>query len=90
MGLAASGRRWIWACAPWCGCSSRARSAPSSRVITVRKTIDGIIATACIATACIEAKLPLVFSDRDLLPYVEHLGLEAETGVAPPVAEKRD
>jgi len=40
--------------------------------ITVRKTIDGII-----ATACVEAKLPLLFSDRDFLPYVEHLGLEA-------------
>ena len=40
--------------------------------ITVRKTIDGII-----ATACIEANLPLLFSDRDFQPYVEHLGLEA-------------
>lgn len=40
--------------------------------ITVRKTIDGII-----ATACVEAKLPLLFSNRDFLPYVEHLGLEA-------------
>ena len=42
-----------------------------SRGITVRKTIDGII-----ATACIEANVPLLFSDRDFLPYVEHLGLE--------------
>ena len=42
------------------------------RGITVRKTIDGII-----ATASIEANLPLLFSDRDFLPYVEHLGLEA-------------
>jgi len=42
------------------------------RGIPVRKTIDGII-----ATACIEANLPLLFSDRDFLPYVEHLGLEA-------------
>lgn len=40
--------------------------------ITVRKTIDGII-----ATACIEANVPLLFSDRDFQPYVEHLGLEA-------------
>jgi predicted nucleic acid-binding protein len=40
--------------------------------ITVRKTIDGII-----ATACIEANLPLLFSGRDFQPYVEHLGLEA-------------
>jgi len=42
-----------------------------SKGITVRKTIDGII-----ATACIEANLPLLFSDRDFRPYVEHLGLE--------------
>ena len=40
--------------------------------IAVRKTIDGII-----ATACIEANLPLLFSDRDFQPYVEHLGLVA-------------
>ena len=39
--------------------------------ITVRKTIVGII-----ATACIEANMPLLFSDRDFQPYVEHLGLE--------------
>ena len=39
--------------------------------ISVRKTIDGIIATACIA-----ANLPLLFSDRDFQPYAEHLGLE--------------
>ena len=42
------------------------------RGVTVRKTIDGII-----ATACIETNLPLLFSDRDFNPYVEHLGLEA-------------
>ena len=42
------------------------------RGITVRKTIYGII-----ATACIEANLPLLFIDRDFLPYVEHLGLDA-------------
>jgi len=40
--------------------------------ITVRKTLDGII-----ATACIEAALPLLFSDRDFLPFVRHLGLVA-------------
>lgn len=43
-----------------------------SKGITVRKTIDGII-----ATACMEAQLPLLFSDRDFLPYVQYLGLEA-------------
>jgi len=26
--------------------------------------------------SCIEANLPLLFSDRDFHPYVEHLGLE--------------
>ena len=44
---------------------------PTRIGVTVRKTIDGII-----ATACIEANLPLLFNDRDFLPYVEHLGLE--------------
>ena len=43
-----------------------------SRGITVRKTIDGII-----ATACIQANLPLLFSDHDFEPYVEYLGLQA-------------
>jgi hypothetical protein len=30
-----------------------------------------------IATACIEANLPLLFSDRYFQPYVEHLEQEA-------------
>ncbi|MCF6263877.1 MAG: PIN domain nuclease [Xanthomonadales bacterium] len=38
--------------------------------ITIRKTNDVII-----ATFCIENKLPLLFSDRDFIPFVEHLGL---------------
>jgi len=42
-----------------------------SRGITVRKTIDGII-----ATACIQGNLPLLFSDRDFQPYVDYLGLQ--------------
>ncbi len=42
------------------------------KVITIPKRIDEII-----ATACIEANLPLLFSDRDSQPYVEHPGLEA-------------
>jgi hypothetical protein len=48
-----------------------------SKGITVRKTIDGIIATACNCCAeafGYEAHLPLLFNDRDFLPYVEHLG----------------
>lgn len=40
--------------------------------ITVRKTIDTII-----ATHCIESGLPLLYSDRDFDPFVEHLGLRS-------------
>jgi predicted nucleic acid-binding protein len=42
------------------------------RGITVRKTVDVII-----ATFCIEAKHALLFSDRDFIPFVQHLGLDA-------------
>ena len=38
--------------------------------ITIRKTNDAII-----ASYCIENKLPLLFSDRDFLPFARHLGL---------------
>jgi predicted nucleic acid-binding protein len=38
--------------------------------ITIRKTIDTLIATRCIVD-----DIPLLFSDRDFLPFVEHLGL---------------
>jgi predicted nucleic acid-binding protein len=37
---------------------------------TIRKTTDVIIATFCIENA-----LPLLFSDRDFIPFVEDLGL---------------
>jgi len=37
---------------------------------TIRKTTDVII-----ATFCIENQLPLLFSDRDFIPFVENLGL---------------
>jgi len=37
---------------------------------TVRKSVDNWI-----ATFCIENKLPLLFSDKDYIPYVEILGL---------------
>lgn len=40
------------------------------RGITIRKTIDSFI-----ATYCIEHKCPLLFRDKDFLPFVEHLGL---------------
>lgn len=38
--------------------------------ITIRKTADVII-----ATFCIENQIPLLFSDRDFLPFVKHLKL---------------
>ena len=42
------------------------------RGITVRKTADVII-----ATFCIEQNLPLLFTDKDFKPFVDHLGLIA-------------
>jgi len=41
-----------------------------ARGITIRKTIDTLI-----ATRCIEDGLALLYSDRDFDPFVEHLGL---------------
>ncbi|WP_127347367.1 type II toxin-antitoxin system VapC family toxin [Pseudidiomarina mangrovi] len=38
--------------------------------ITIRKTTDVII-----ATFCIERQMPLLFTDRDFIPFVDHLGL---------------
>ena len=38
--------------------------------MTIRKTNYVII-----ATFCIENNLPLLFSDRDFIPFVDHLGL---------------
>jgi predicted nucleic acid-binding protein len=38
--------------------------------VTIRKTIDTLI-----ATRCIQDKLPLLFSDKDFQPFVLHLGL---------------
>ena len=40
--------------------------------ITTRKPIDALI-----ATFCIERNFPLLFTDRDFNPFVEHLGLRA-------------
>lgn len=45
-----------------------------SKGLTVRKTIDCII-----ATYCIEHKLPLLQADRDFEPFHEHLGLKRAT-----------
>ncbi len=41
-----------------------------ARGITVRKTIDTLI-----ATCCIQRDLALLYSDRDFEPFVAHLGL---------------
>jgi hypothetical protein len=41
-----------------------------ARGVTVRKTIDTLIATRCIADGH-----ALLYSDRDFDPFVEHLGL---------------
>ena len=40
--------------------------------ITIRKTIDTLI-----ATRCIEDGLTLLHADRDFLPFAQHLGLKA-------------
>ena len=40
--------------------------------ITIRRTTDVII-----ATFCLENKLPLLFSDKDFIPFVDHLGMKS-------------
>lgn len=40
--------------------------------ITIRKTADVII-----ATYCIENKVPLLFTDKDFIPFVENLRLKS-------------
>ena len=40
--------------------------------ITIRKTADVII-----ATYCIENKIPLLFTDKDFVPFVENLRLKS-------------
>ena len=40
--------------------------------VTVRKTIDTVI-----ATRCIKSNFILLYSDRDFDPFVEHLGLRS-------------
>ncbi len=46
-----------------------------ARGITVRKTIDTIIATRCIAN-----DIALLYSDRDFEPFVQYLGLRSALG----------
>lgn len=40
--------------------------------ITIRKTADVIIATFCISN-----RIPLLFADRDFIPFTKHLKLQA-------------
>ena len=40
--------------------------------ITIRKTIDTLI-----ATSCIEKEISLLYSDRDFDPFVQHLGMRS-------------
>jgi predicted nucleic acid-binding protein len=40
--------------------------------VSIRKTIDTVI-----ATRCIESKYTLLHSDRDFEPFVQHLGLRS-------------
>ena len=40
--------------------------------LTVRKTVDSII-----ATYCIENRLPLLHADKDFQPFHQHLGLKS-------------
>ena len=51
-----------------------------ARGITVRKTIDTLIATRCILDG-----LPLLYSDRDFDPFVAHLGLRSAMDLDPGV-----
>ncbi len=48
-----------------------------ARGITVRKTIDTLIATRCILD-----DFPLLYNDRDFDPFVQHLGLRSALDLA--------
>jgi predicted nucleic acid-binding protein len=52
--------------------AARNHRALRTQGITIRKTIDTLI-----ATRCIEDNLQLLFSDRDFDPFVTHLGLRS-------------
>jgi hypothetical protein len=49
-----------------------------TRGITVRKTIDTLIAARCILGG-----IPLLFADRDYDPFVDHCGLRSALHIAP-------
>lgn len=59
------------------GAAAAVRSAEAYRSlrrrgVTIRKTVDVVIASYCVG-----ADLPLLFSDRDFQPFVDHLGLQS-------------
>lgn len=59
-----------------CGYDLALKAAENYRVlrakgVTIRKTIDVVI-----ATRCIHDELTLLHSDRDFVPFVQHLGLQ--------------
>ena len=59
------------------GMDAAVRSAERYRIlkskgITIRNSLDCMI-----AGYCIDHKIPLLFSDRDFEPFVEHFGLQA-------------
>lgn len=63
-------------CVELTGCALAVKAARNYRVlrakgITVRSTIDCLI-----ATYCIEARTPLLHNDRDFDPFTKHLGLK--------------
>ncbi|MGN6654624.1 MAG: type II toxin-antitoxin system VapC family toxin [Rhodanobacter sp.] len=62
---------------PLCGQTVAVQAARNFRTlrdkgVTVRKTIDCVIATRCIVDG-----LTLLYSDRDFEPFVVHLGLQS-------------
>ena len=56
----------------WRSVTARHDRALRERGVTIRKTIDMLI-----ATRCIESDYALLYSDRDFDPFVEHLGLSS-------------
>jgi len=53
-------------------CSAENYRTLKKQGITIRKSADVII-----ATFCIENRLPLLFTDRDFIPFTQHLKLQS-------------
>ena len=70
----------LFDCVDLVGCAAALRAAAHYRTlrsggVTIRKTIDVMIASYCIAHG-----MPLLFTDRDFLPLVASAGLQAAAG----------